>query len=134
MLRYAIPVFTVLLFTIPPINIQAQTTATATVSAATNLNLMPAERYRMANRMLSWKLNGKVYNSIIQPEWIHEQALWYRVNTKNGNEYLLADVAGSMKEPLFDQQKLAANLQAQARGNMNDGGDGNVDSRNGNDS
>ncbi|MCA1803578.1 MAG: S9 family peptidase [Rhodothermaceae bacterium] len=134
MLRYAIPVFTVLLFTIPPINIQAQTTATATVSAATNLNLMPAERYRMANRMLSWKLNGKVYNSIIQPEWIHEQALWYRVNTKNGNEYFLADVAGSMKEPLFDQQKLAANLQAQARGNMNDGGDGNVDSRNGNDS
>jgi dipeptidyl-peptidase 4 len=127
MIRFVIPVLSVLLFTTSPISIQAQTTAPDTVSAPIVLNDMPVERYRMANRMLSWKLNGKVYNSNIQPEWIHENALWYRVNTKNGHEYFLADVAGNLKEPLFDQHKLAADLPAPARGNLNNGDDGNRD-------
>jgi dipeptidyl-peptidase 4 len=129
MLRFAIPAISALILSTIPFAVQAQTAATATVAVASDGNQMPAERYQMANRLLSWNLSSKIYNSDVQPEWIHEQALWYRVNTLNGHEYILVDLAGGKKEPLFDQEKLAEDLPPPARSDNNDGNEGDENGR-----
>jgi len=60
---------------------------------------------------LSKLVSDKVLNSIARPEWIGEtNTLWYSTLTEKGNEYFLVDAASARKSPVFDAEKLAAQL------------------------
>jgi dipeptidyl-peptidase-4 len=70
----------------------------------------PVDRYERAEQLMSWNLFGKVFNSNVVTNWVTDDILWYSVNTRNGNELMLVDISSETKEPLFDQEAVAANV------------------------
>lgn len=66
--------------------------------------------YDRASEMLSWSLSNKVFKNSVSPEWIDDHRFWYRVNTENGNEYILVDAANRNRDYAFDHARLATAL------------------------
>jgi hypothetical protein len=51
-----------------------------------------------------------VFNDRLLPQWVSEQAFWYKINTRKGDEYFLVDAEKVQKKVLFDQEKLVKEL------------------------
>jgi len=58
--------------------------------------------------------------SAVQPNWLPDGRMWYRVTTAEGSEFLLVDPARGTREPAFDHVRLAAAL-SKAAGTTYDG-------------
>jgi dipeptidyl aminopeptidase/acylaminoacyl peptidase len=48
--------------------------------------------------------------SSVQPNWLPDERMWYRVTTAEGSEFILVDHARGTRERAFDHAKLAAAL------------------------
>ncbi|MEJ1968662.1 MAG: DPP IV N-terminal domain-containing protein [Rhizomicrobium sp.] len=69
------------------------------------------ERYRMAERLLPDRLAGTVRNDQLSFHWLADQdRLWYRRDTEEGWEFVLADPASGAREPAFDHSAVAQAL------------------------
>lgn len=66
-----------------------------------------AERYERAEQMLSWNLSDKVTRNQVSPQWINNQAFWYRVTTERGQEYMLVNAAAPERDHAFDHERMA---------------------------
>ncbi len=63
------------------------------------------------------KTQGLVVNEPRTPTWIGESGhFWYARTVKGGTEFLLVDAATGSKKPAFDQEKLAAAINAASGG------------------
>jgi dipeptidyl aminopeptidase/acylaminoacyl peptidase len=69
-----------------------------------------ADDYAHAEKFLGADLNGTVFRSAVQPNWLPDGRMWYRVTTAEGSEFVLVDPARGTREPAFDQTKLAVAL------------------------
>jgi len=60
---------------------------------------------------LSKLVSDKVLHTLNKPEWIGKtSSFWYSTLTEKGTEYYLVDATTNKKSPLFDAEKLAAQL------------------------
>ncbi|HEX3876725.1 MAG TPA: DPP IV N-terminal domain-containing protein [Bryobacteraceae bacterium] len=72
--------------------------------------------YERAQSLRS-KTQGGVINEPRTPTWIGEtDHFWYARIVKGGTEFVLVDAATGAKKPAFDQEKLAAGINAAAGG------------------
>ena len=65
------------------------------------------EAYERAEAMLSWNLAGKVFYNNVNPNQIDENRFWYIQNSREGNRYMLVNVANQTHELAFDHGRLA---------------------------
>jgi dipeptidyl aminopeptidase/acylaminoacyl peptidase len=57
------------------------------------------------------KFNDLVYYGFVSPRWIDStNNFWYKVKTRKGDEYFLADAQKQKKKAVFDQKKLCAGI------------------------
>ncbi|WP_430814717.1 DPP IV N-terminal domain-containing protein [Carboxylicivirga sp. RSCT41] len=67
--------------------------------------------YQRAEEFISSNITKKYYRSWVNPHWVKDASFfWYSVNTKKGTEYIKCETNNGHKNPLFDQEKLAALL------------------------
>ncbi len=71
------------------------------------------EDYKRADE-LQEKFSGKVYNSILESEWVGESnSLWYCKSIKGGKEFFLVDAETKSRTKAFDHKKLSEALSEQ---------------------
>lgn len=71
---------------------------------------MSADRYEMAEKMLTWNLSDKIFNANVSPTWVDDSSFWYVVTTRNGREYFWVSVTDDIHRNAFIQTALAEQL------------------------
>jgi dipeptidyl-peptidase-4 len=70
--------------------------------------------YRRAERFLPWNADKLVFNFMGQPQWFTDDAgrsrCWYRVRTRQGDQFMLVDPEAGTRRRAFDHPRLAAAL------------------------
>ncbi len=72
------------------------------------------EAYERAERMLSWNLNGTIFNHQVSPVQIDHNRFWYMLNSRNGDQYIVVDVSNRSKDLAFDHERLAQAISDQS--------------------
>lgn len=112
-----------LLSTISLLFLYSCTATEQVVNHAHNSNQVSPElsvdAYERAESMLSWNLFNKVKRNSVSPNWITETTFWYRVNTENGNEFMVVDAANRTKDFAFDHDRLAQAISSVSDGDQN---------------
>ena len=65
------------------------------------------ERYRQAEKMLSWNFSPTVKNATLDPHWVTDTCFWFKRDLQEGYEFILVDSQARSEEYLFDHQRLA---------------------------
>ena len=66
-------------------------------------------RYHRAERLLAWNLNPLISGGAVSPQWMTGgHRFWYRNQTGDGAEFVLADPEQRSRALLFDHDRLAA--------------------------
>ena len=71
---------------------------------------LTVEDYENAEYALRQHTQNLVLNDAVRPNWVSNTAFWYSNRIKEGTEFIYVDAAKGIKEPLFDQKKLAKTL------------------------
>ena len=67
--------------------------------------------YQLAARFAPYKLNRLTYSTTLSPHWIEGgDRFWYEWETSNGKSFFLVDPARGTKTPIFDNDRIAAEL------------------------
>jgi dipeptidyl-peptidase 4 len=71
------------------------------------------EDYARAEQYLIWNIGKLAFKTQVVPRFIgRSDRFWYKLNTRDGKEFVLIDPALNTKQPAFDQARLAAALSA----------------------
>jgi dipeptidyl-peptidase-4 len=71
------------------------------------------EDYARAEQYLIWNIGKLVFKTQVVPHFLgRSDRFWYKLNTRDGKEFILVDPALNTKQPAFDQARLAAALSA----------------------
>ncbi|HVZ77812.1 MAG TPA: DPP IV N-terminal domain-containing protein [Gemmatimonadaceae bacterium] len=70
--------------------------------------------YARAERFMGPNAQELVIDDAIQARWLGPDRFWYRNRTTNGYEFLAVDATTGVRQPAFDQVRLAAALSAAA--------------------
>ncbi|HJO30674.1 MAG TPA: DPP IV N-terminal domain-containing protein, partial [Acidobacteriota bacterium] len=93
---------------------QEQQRAVAAVSAKPEgSDLVWGEaNWQLANRFASYKMRDLSYSTSVSPVWIEgtDDNFWYSYETSAGREFILVDPAAGTKAPIFDNDRIAAEL------------------------
>lgn len=76
------------------------------------------DAYERAENMLSWNLNGTIFNDRINPVQIDGNRFWYMLNTRDGDQYMLVDVSNRSKDFAFDHDQLAQAIANQSESDV----------------
>ena len=72
-------------------------------------------RYHRAERLLAWNLNPLIGGGAVSPRWMSGgHRFWYRNQTGDGAEFVLADPERRSRTLLFDHDRLAAAMSLAA--------------------
>ena len=72
-------------------------------------------RYHRAERLLAWNLNPLISGGAVSPQWMSGgHRFWYRNQTGDGAEFVLADPERRSRALLFDHDRLAAAMSLAA--------------------
>ncbi len=66
--------------------------------------------YDSAVSMLRGNIESKVYHNNVRPRWLDDGRFWYRVNTREGNQYVLYDPATKEKITYPSEEELLAGI------------------------
>ena len=67
--------------------------------------------YQLAARFAPYQLNRLTYSTTLSPHWIEGgDRFWYEWETSNGKSFFLVDPARGVKTPIFDNDRIAAEL------------------------
>ena len=68
-------------------------------------------RYELAERFTAGKLQNMLFSTSVDPHWFKSgEKFWYEYKTGEGNRWYVVDPATRKREPLFDHDKMAAQL------------------------
>ncbi len=70
--------------------------------------------YARAERFLGPNAQELVLDDAVQPHWIGPDRFWYRNRGADGYDFLMVDATTGIREPAFDQVRLAAALSVAA--------------------
>lgn len=77
-----------------------------------SIRSLTATDYEHAEKFLGYNTTQLVDRCSVNPNWLPGDQFWYRILTARGSEFILVDPASSKRVAAFDQQKLAAALNA----------------------
>ncbi|MEQ8330207.1 MAG: DPP IV N-terminal domain-containing protein [Longimicrobiales bacterium] len=107
-LRSAALLLALALVSAPPAPAPAQTLDAA-------LGPMSETRYSRAERLLAWHTSDDIAGDAVVPTWMAGgQRFWYRNQTPDGAEFVLADPSAGTRSPLFDRHRLASAMSLAA--------------------
>jgi dipeptidyl aminopeptidase/acylaminoacyl peptidase len=67
--------------------------------------------WKLAARFAPYKLSDLTYSTSVQPRWIEgTDTFWYRYETAAGDQFILVDPEEGSKTPIFDNDRIAAEL------------------------
>jgi dipeptidyl aminopeptidase/acylaminoacyl peptidase len=67
--------------------------------------------WQLAARFAPYEMRDLVYSTSVQPRWIEgTDNFWYRYETSDGARFMLVDPAAGTKRPIFDNDRIAAEL------------------------
>jgi dipeptidyl-peptidase 4 len=67
--------------------------------------------YRLAARWAPYKMQQLVYSTSVNPRWIQgSERFWYEWKTSDGTTYYIVDPVRGTREPLFDNERIAAEI------------------------
>jgi len=67
--------------------------------------------YRLAARFAPYKVRNLVHSMSVSPRWIEgSERFWYQWETSAGTSYYLVDPVAGTKRPIFDNDRIAAEL------------------------
>ena len=67
--------------------------------------------WQLAARFAPYKMDDLTSSLSIQPRWVQgTERFWYRHETSAGAQFMLADPAAGTKQPVFDNDRIAAEL------------------------
>jgi dipeptidyl aminopeptidase/acylaminoacyl peptidase len=67
--------------------------------------------WQLAARFAPYKMGDLTYSTSVQPRWIEgTDNFWYRYETAAGTEFILVDPAAGSRAPIFDNDRIAAEL------------------------
>ncbi|MFO7767892.1 MAG: DPP IV N-terminal domain-containing protein [bacterium] len=67
--------------------------------------------YEMASRFTGDKMGKMVFSTRVRPRWLeHSDRFWYEYETAAGRFWYIVDPARSTKHPLFDRDRMAADI------------------------
>ncbi|MDB4916613.1 MAG: putative dipeptidyl peptidase [Gemmatimonadetes bacterium] len=91
--------------------------ATLAASAAAQSPTSPGKaNWLLANRYSTQSLRNIVFTTSVQPRWLGKtDSMFYNWKNKNGSRFYLVVPATTTRRPLFDHDKLAAQLAEMAR-------------------
>jgi dipeptidyl aminopeptidase/acylaminoacyl peptidase len=70
-----------------------------------------AANYRLGARWAPYKLSKLVYSTVVAPNWIEgTERFWYEWTTAAGKAYVLVDPVAGTRRPMFDNERIAAEL------------------------
>ncbi len=85
--------------------------ATATVRAEKREEVRERNRLALAERFTASKLENMLFSTTVDPHWfLSGEKFWYSYKTGEGTRWYVVDPAARKREPLFDHDKLAAQL------------------------
>lgn len=74
-----------------------------------------AQNYQRAEQFLTWNALRNIYHDQVAPTWYRDSTrFWYRVQTREGFQFLTVNPATGAKATLFDNSRLAAALSMAA--------------------
>ena len=72
---------------------------------------MTTANYGLAARFAPYKMNRLIYSTTLTPHWIEGvDRFWYEWETSDGKTFFLVDPAQGTKTPIFDNDRIAAEL------------------------
>jgi dipeptidyl-peptidase-4 len=80
------------------------------VTAHEEKNVLTAGDYAHAEKFLRQHTSPLVFRMDVRPNWIDENAFWYRNSIPEGSEFILVDKKTKKRARAFDHQKLAKAL------------------------
>ncbi|MBC7615430.1 MAG: S9 family peptidase [Pedobacter sp.] len=84
---------------------------TKTISLTETTTLSEKANYQAAARFSPSKLRKIIYSTAVDPHWLKlTNRFWYQYETPNGKQWQIVDPASRTKNPLFDPEKLAAEI------------------------
>ena len=88
----------------------AAVTMLATPLAAQEAEEGPAN-YRLAARFAPYRIDELIYSTSVDPQWIEgSESFWYEWETSDGSFYYIVDPVAGTKRPIFDNDRIAAEL------------------------
>ena len=67
--------------------------------------------YRLGARWAPYRISKLVYSMVLPPNWIEgTEQFWYEWTTAAGKRYVLVDPAAGTRRPIFDNDRIAAEL------------------------
>ena len=100
--------------------ISAATMAATPATQAQHLQSAPSEQseippnYALAARFMPAELKQLVFDTAVTPHWFtHSDRFWFSYQTTQGTDYYVVDPADRSRKPLWDNEKMAAQLSLQ---------------------
>ncbi|MBZ5603162.1 MAG: S9 family peptidase, partial [Acidobacteriia bacterium] len=84
------------------------------VAAAAFAQRLTTADYAHAEKFMGYNTNPLVYGGAVRPAWLDDGRFWYRTQTADGTEFILADPEKATRGAAFDHAKLAQALSAAA--------------------
>jgi len=67
--------------------------------------------WKLAARFAPYRMGDLTYSTSVQPRWIEgTDNFWYRYETAEGREFMLVEPSAGRKRPIFDNDRIAAEL------------------------
>ena len=67
--------------------------------------------YRLAGRFAPYKIRRLIHSTSVSPRWIEDsERYWYEWETSDGKVFNIVDPAAGTKRPIFDNDRIAAEL------------------------
>ncbi len=87
----------------------------ATLAARARAQEIDVTRYHRAERLLAWNVGPLIGGDAVAPQWMAGgNRFWYRNQTSDGAEFVLADPARGTRTLLFDHDRLASAMSVAA--------------------
>jgi dipeptidyl aminopeptidase/acylaminoacyl peptidase len=94
-----------------PVAAQQATTSNGTAAPDGSVPVYGEANWRLAARFAPYKMRDLLTSTSVQPRWIEgTERFWYRYETSAGADFLLVDPSAGTKQPIFDKDRIAAEL------------------------
>src|SRR5512138_686154 len=86
--------------------------ALTAITSAAQTRTLTADDYARAEQFMGYNTNRLVLRSAVNPTWLPDDRIWYRIATDNGNEFILVDPGRAARSSAFDHRRIADALSA----------------------
>ena len=94
-----------------PAPAQAPPTTAGIPATTTPVAGAGSANYRLAARWAPYKLDELIYSTEVEPRWIEgSERFWYEWETADGTFYYIVDPERGTRRPIFDNDRIAAEL------------------------